>query len=246
MESDYQEALLFSVAEEGYEPERFQTRLLALSPSGNHTIREYPALVVPLDSGFVHVAIERTCGEPDSEDWVDCDESVRVAPVSSPFTFKSGGIQAEYPDHMCGYGNLSVLFVSPRFVATYSRYGATEACNPRGWNWSEAWDVHRIRETGVDPAAVRFAEVFGEQGASAYAAAARAALNHDAAAEAPYPQGEGCFAIPEKDTGWTIRRVRSTWIARLIQQDTPFCQPEADLAVPVDRRVIGCLSSGKR
>ena len=244
----YREAVLFSVSDEtsveGYEPQRFQTRLLGLLANGNHYISEYPALVVPLESGFVNVLVQRTCntdGEPDDEHSLNCSDSIRVAPITGPLLVENrNGVQSEHLDP-CGYDYTTILFASPEFVASYGRAGAEEPCNFRGWNWAERWDVHRIKRTvvGIDLTAARFSDVFGEPGRTAYAAAAAAALNHTVAAEEPTPQDTDCAASPEKDTGWTVRRVRSAWVARLVQQEGPLCQPEADLALPVDSRVTG-------
>lgn len=245
----YREALLFSLSDrtslDGYEvaPQRFLTRLVGLSENGNHYTSEYAALVMPIESGFANLAVERTCemdGASDAKDSQSCKESIRVTPISS-LSEARDGVQAGYTPP-CGYDYTTILFASPRFVATYRRSGATEPCNWRGWNYQEHWEVRNIPNdgTGLVRKAAGFSDVFGEPGRIAYAAAAKAALNHTIAIEGPSPLDEMCAVDPTTDTGWTLRRVRTAWVARLVQQDGPgSCQPEADLALAADARLIG-------
>jgi hypothetical protein len=235
-EPAFREALVFSVGVDGFEarPQPYATRFVGLRSNGRHETLELPKLLIPREGGFAELLIERACRrEGESADDLSCADSVRFARRGE------GGPWQEWFAQPCGYDYTAIVFASPAFVATYTKSGANEQCNPRGWNWSEHWGVRRLGSDSLSSEYVRFSEVFGEPGRAAYAEAARTALNHPQSGEGPVPQGERCYAALDEDADWTVSRTRSAWVARLVQQDTPHCQPEADLAIPVDRRLTG-------
>jgi hypothetical protein len=237
----YLEALVFSVSDgntirgDEPQPQQFQTTFVGLLPDGSHESLEYPRLIVPREEAFVDLSIVRECRTEEPQDLI-CAESVRVAPF--PSTEAAAGQRREEYPRLSDYDHVRIVFVSPQFVGTYRRLGAIDG--PPSWNWSEDWSVHRLEsDHAFSSEPTRFSDLFGAAGRAAYQAASVSALNHNQGSERPLPQDEECSASASQDTGWTVRRSREGWVARLMQQKTPLCQPEADLAVPVGRRLTG-------
>ena len=155
------------------EPQQLKTYLITYDRSGAQILRVTNGVVVQRDDDFVRIGIKRICGVDSEFKYEFCRDSLAITTSREPFVVFDGRIpeNRRESDPPCSHDDLFITYVSDSVISMIRYGGNSEECEPRGFRWTESGWVRRFSsETHLS-----FSELFGDAGAAAYAAAARAA-----------------------------------------------------------------------
>jgi len=205
---------------------RYRTLWITASPRSARSV-SMPDLLVPRADGFWRMGVVGTCGENNGDAQIDQLWTSRVAervkldagcptvPASSlPFaqpTDSSERARLDTAEVLCSVRKVDIDFVNGRYVSVSEMSGQTEQCEPRGDRFDYS---HKVREWGTD-SALTFGAVAGVAGDSAFARAARLAVDSASADECGdfIGDAESRAGQAERITDWYVARGRGRWRA---------------------------------
>lgn len=209
------------------------TYLLTASPTAARIAARTDGLVVPRRTGWWRVVITRHCDAlPTDKD--TCADSISVLPLTSPRAPVRHDASQGAGDP-CRYDYQALTFVSPTLLGASEHIGASDACEPRGWEWQ---DSHWMLRYGNDTL-VPYTD-WGDAADSAFTRGLRAAVNVGSETTPSPPQDENCRADLDATTGWGVVRERIRWVPRVFQQaGNALCQLEGPVTWQLPDSLIG-------
>ena len=225
----------------GAEPQKITSYWVDTSASPTAKPAEIAGLVIPTRGGFRRFIVRRKCTPiPDLQphfqgmDTQNCDDTLVERPLASAAIRPTAPRRKDDVDPPCAFDKVVVTFASPAVISLEAHSGNSEACEPRGYHWSERAWVRRLD----DPAMVSFSSLLGRAARDAYAEAGSAAFRSWRSWQ---EREDACSPpVPEEDTGWCIRRIKGRWTPVLKQQlGLAFCEMDAPIRGALPPRVVG-------
>ncbi len=211
-------------------PQWLQTYWITRDASEARVERILPGLIVPQAHGFKRLMVKRTCTivrEVPEHPFQRCEDTYAAADLSAPPPPLPADRYED--DGPCSYGLTRIDFASPLAVALRTYGGNNEACEPRGFHWTEhAWIQ------ALDGHHLSVSDVAGAAGRVAYAAAVR-----KAAVEESKVWEHECPSDPTADDQWTVARRDGQWRGRVFQADTPPCDISREIALRLPATLTG-------